>query len=317
MRDSGAFGDDIYRSVAQTAIGAVTSEQPHSVEPLGRGNRKQTAIARFERRGPVVLQLCEERTWLRTESVVLSRIREQTDVPVPPVLASGVTDGVAFMVTAFVPGEDLHRQFTQLQRDRQRTLSRTFGRYLGTLHEQFGFDRYGTLVVEDGGLVAQSEDWSGWFAEYGRTALDRLPVEFDPIRAELRALFGEQTRERPPAATLFPWDFRPGNAIVADGRITAILDWEAPMAAAPALSAAKAEYLVARWYVDEPTALRTAFVDGYETVRAYPDVRPVHRAGAIAASAVDSTGTVTNPGYPELDRKGAVAFHREALAALL
>jgi hypothetical protein len=132
----------------------------------------------------------------------------------------------------------------------------------------------------------------------------------------LRAVFAGQSRDQSPPARLFPWDLRPGNAVVADGRVTAVLDWEAPMAAAPALSVAKAEYLVAGWYADHPEPLRTAFVEGYETVRDYPAVRPVHRVAAVTDSAVDSTGAVTNPGCPELDREAAVAFHRETLADL-
>jgi hypothetical protein len=69
--------------------------------------------------------------------------------------------------------------------------------------------------------------------------------------------------------------------------------------------------------VTDPEPLRRAFVAGYEAVRGYPDVRPAHRVAAIADSAVDSTGAVTNPRYPELDREEAVAVHREALANLL
>lgn len=49
----------------------------------------------------------------------------------------------------------------------------------------------------------------------------------------------------------------------------------------------------------------------------YREVRPDHRAAAIADSAVDSNGVVTNPDYPELDRERAIRFHREALAELL
>ena len=120
-----------------------------------------------------------------------------------------------------------------------------------------------------------------------------------------------------PSARLFPWDFRPGNALVADGAVAAVLDWESPLAAAPALSVAKAEYLVADWYIADPDPLRTAFATGYEAVRPLPPVEPVHRAAAVCRTAVDSTGTVTNPGYPEFDREAAVAFHRRALKRAL
>lgn len=310
------FADGAHRRAAETALASVTAERPRTVEPLGRGNRKRTAVVRFDGRGPVVVQLCDERTWLRTESVLLTGIRRRTDVPVPPVLAADVTDGVAFLVTAYVPGDDLHEQFAGLDRERQRQISLRFGTYLGQLHEQFRFDGYGPLAVDDGALTAQSGDWCGWIAEYGRTAVERLPPDFDPIRGDLRAVFAGQSRDQSPPARLFPWDLRPGNAVVADGRVTAVLDWETPMAAAPALSVAKAEYLVADWYANHPEPLRTAFVEGYETVRDYPAVRPVHRVAAVTDSAVDSTGAVTNPGYPELDREAAVAFHRETLADL-
>lgn len=311
------FGEAMYDRAADRVLDSFVSGQPFTLEPLNRGNRKQTAIVRFDHRGPVVLQLCAEQTWLRTESALLREIRERTAVPVPPVLSAGVTDEVAFMITAYVPGDDLHEQFTRLDRESQRELSESFGAYLGTLHDEFQFTGYGALTVDDGHLVGRSTDWGTWLEQYGRTAIERLPAEFDAIRETLRTLCAREPPGGRPVATLFPWDFRPGNALIAGETVTTILDWEVPLAATPALSVAKAEYLVANWYAENPNALQEAFVTGYEEVRPYPAVRPVHRAAAIADSAVDSSGAVTNPGYPELDREAAVAFHREALVDLL
>jgi len=308
-----AVPDDAHRRAAATALATATGEPPRDVEALGRGNRKLTRLVRFADRSPVVLQLCTERQWLETEAALLERIRTRTEVPVPRVLASGATDGVAFLVTAYVEGADLHERFAGLPRRRQRAISRTFGGHLGALHEAFTFEDYGRVAVEDGALAARSADWHEWFDAYGRRAVERLPAAFDAIRGDVHALLAGVPRDRAPTPRLFPWDFRPGNALVADERVAAILDWEAPLSAAPALSVAKAEYLVASWYVDDPEPLRSAFVAGYERRRPYPDVRPAHRAAAIADSAVDSTGTVTNPRYPELDRDAAVAFHRAAL----
>lgn len=312
-----AFSDERYRRATRTALAAVGEERPRATEPLDRGNRKRTAVVRYAERGPVVVQVCGELTWLRTEATLLTAIRERTSVPVPPVLAAGEADGVAYMVTAYVAGRDLHERFAGLEPAQRRALARTFGEHLGALHEQFRFDGYGSLVVDDDELTAWRESWPAWLAEYGRSAVERLPAAFDPVREGVRALLAEPAVDTAPPARLFPWDFRPGNALVADGRLTAILDWEAPLAAAPALAAAKAEHLVADWYVADPTPLREAFCEGYERVRPYPAVQPVHRATAVADSAVDSAGTVTNPGYPEMDREAAVAFHRRALADLL
>ena len=319
-----AVPDDAHRRAAETALATATREPPRGVEALGRGNRKLTRLVRFDDRSPVVLQLSPDRHRLGTESALLAGIRERTEVPVPRVLASGATDGVAFLVTAYVEGADLHERFTGLASRTQRAVSRAFGRHLGALHEAFAFEGYGALAVanestgdEDGALAARSGNWHEWFVEYGRSAVDRLPAAFDAVREDLRGVLDAHPRDQSPSPRLFPWDFRPGNALVADGGVTAVLDWEAPKAAAPALSAAKAEYLVADWYVDDPEPLRSAFVAGYERVREYPTVRPAHRVAAIADSAVDSTGAVTNPRYPELDREAAVAFHRSRLAECL
>lgn len=307
-----AFEDDSLRSAAGAALWAI-DEPAIEIDPLHRGNRKQTAIARFDEHGPVVVQVCDELTWLRTETTLLTAICERSDVPVPPVLSSGIHDGVAYTLTAYVVGDDLHERFTSLDPETRLTLVRTFGSYLAQLHEAFQFDGYGTLVRTDGTLAARRDDWGAWFRGYGHRVVERLPAGFEPLRTELRELLADWSPTASPSARLYPWDFRPGNALVADGTITAVLDWEAPLAAPPSLSVAKAEYLVADWYVSGPEPLREAFRSGYASVRPYPSVPATHRVAAIADSAVDSAGTVTNPRYPELDHDDAVRFHRRAL----
>lgn len=317
MTDTLITTKETFKRATEQALESITTEQPQTVEPLGQGNRKRTVLVRFDDRSPVVVQLCTEGTWLRTESTLLAQIRERTTVPVPPVLTAGLVEGVAFMVTPYLPGEDLHETFTTFDPETKQRISRTFGRHLGTLHRTFRFDSCGTLVVDNGELTGQCDDFQEWLLQYGQRAIATLPEEFDPIREELVALFTDPPVESLPTLRLFPWDFRPGNAVADDGQIRAILDWEAPIAATPALSVAKAKHLVADWYAADPAPLRAAFVAGYEEVREYPDVRPIHRVTAIADSAVDSNGTVTNPGYPEVDRETAVEFHRERLVALL
>ncbi|MFO7926031.1 phosphotransferase family protein [Natronomonas sp.] len=303
------------RAAADAALAAIDAP-PMEIEPLRRGNRKQTAIARFEERGPVVVQVCPERTWLRTEAALLGELRRRTFVPVPPVLAAGTHEGVAYTLTAYVPGDDLHERFVTLETDTQRDLVRWFGRALARLHDTFGFDGYGPLMLSEGRFTAAHADWGVWFREYAQQAIDRLPSAFDSIRDELTASIASAPNTAP-EARLFPWDFRPGNALVADGSVTAVLDWEAPLAGAPALSVAKSEYLVADWYVDDPALLRRAFRDGYATVRAYPSIAPAYRVAAIAESAIDSSGTVTNLRHPPVGRDESVAFHRDALVSVL
>ena len=311
-----AFETDRMRAAAAAGLASI-DEPPIEVEPIHRGNRKQTAVARFDEHEPVVVQVCDKQTWLRTESALLEAIRQRTFVPVPPVVAAGTHDEVAYLVTGYVAGTDLHGRFTAYDAASRRALVGWFGRALARLHEAFGFGGYGRLGLSDGTFVARSADWESWFREFATGAVDGLPAAFDPIRTELDALFDGVPVDPDPPSRLFPWDFRPGNALVDDGSVTAVLDWEAPLAAPPALSVAKSVYLVADWYADDPEPLRTAFRDGYTAIRAYPTVRPAHRAAAIAESAVDSAGRVTNPRYPPVGRDEAVDFHLDALKAVI
>ncbi|ELZ28865.1 phosphotransferase [Halosimplex carlsbadense 2-9-1] len=335
----GAFGSTATRDAARAALAAA---RPHATptdwRPLGRGNRKETALVTLADGDRVVVQAAADPAAVRSERALLDAVGERTSVPVPTALGAERVGDAAALVTEHVDGRDLHERFAGLDRSTQRALARAFGRSLAELHGAFRFERYGSVAAAEGSDAGPAEsalelaaragggddlpetdgtDWGAWLGAYGRTGLARLPAAFDDLRGDLAALFDDPDIEFAPPARLFPWDFRPGNALVADGELAAVLDWESPLAAAPALSLAKAEYLVADWYVEDPDALRDAFRAGYDSVRQRPAVEPVHRAAAICRTAVDSNGVVTNPGYPELGREQSVSFHRRALERAL
>jgi len=288
------------------------------VDPVPAGHRP-TAVVRFAAHPPLVVQLSDSIESVRTEAALVGAVRSRTDVPVPPVLATGRHDGRAYTVSEFRPGRDLHTTFADSDPGTRRAIAGQFGEYLGELHATFTFEGSGELERASGrdtALVVAGPDRDHWLAEYGRLAIERLPPDFDPLRDRLRDCLAAAAVD---AATprLFPWDLRPGNALLTDGAVSAVLDWERPMAAPPGLALSKVSYLVADWYVDEPAPLREALRAGYERVRPVPTVRPVHQVVAIADSAVDSRGEVTTPGYPEQPRAAAVAFHRSSLIVAL
>jgi aminoglycoside phosphotransferase (APT) family kinase protein len=315
-----------------------------AVEPLDPGSRRETSIVRFADAEPVVVRRTAVPEAARVEARLLGAIDDRTSVPVAAPIESGRFDGGGWVATPLVAGSDLHESFGDLDATARHQVAASFGRYLAELHDAFRFDSHGPLTVADGRLAADAlarapaevaggeaamttasgetvrgDGWGTWLTAFGRASIARLPPEFDGIRAELEAVIERVGDDIATTPRLFPWDLRPGNALVEDGEMTAVVDWEGPLAAAPALSVAKTEYLVADWYVP-PTAaddLREAFRTGYESVRAYPTVRPVHRLVAVASTAVDSRGGVTNPRYPPVSRDEAVAFHRRALKRLV
>ncbi|WP_276247607.1 MULTISPECIES: phosphotransferase family protein [unclassified Haladaptatus] len=289
-----------------------------TVAPSARGNRKRTTFVTFEDGGGVVVQQAANRAALRTEAQLASRLQAETVLPIPAVLADGIREADAYVVVERAPGEDLHERFASLDTTHQQSLASTFGRYLATLHELTAFDAFGQVTWTDGRFVARGTvDWRAWFDDYLHAGLDALTADFDDVRAQVRKFATMATLPERPESRLYPWDVRPGNALVSDGRLTAILDWGDPLAADPGVAVAKAEHLVCDWYVADGGHLREAFRSGYERVRAYPTVRPVYRVAAVVHSAVDSNGIVTRPGFPERTGGAAVAFHRERLRAAM
>lgn len=357
MTDDGRTGSTLDPAVETVLVREFPGREVTRVTSPERGNRKRTVLATFADGGRVAVQLAPL-ALVRTEAALTRLVARRTGLPVPRLRAVGAIDDRGYVVTDAVAGADLHTRFSEAPLDRQQSLCRTFGQGLAELHELRAFDGYGPVnfvgdwtafvagvrrgdeaVSPDDFGVSEtderhpeatdlpgrrpSDDWHAWFRGYADAGLAALPAAFDDLRDRLgtaiRADLAAERVPRAPPSRLFPWDFRPGNALVEDGRVTAVLDWGEPLAADPALSVAKTEHLLADWYVDPPTNgdLRRAFRDGYESVRSIPAVPTAYRVAAVVVSAVDSAGVVTRPRYPELTGDDAVAFHRERLLAAL
>jgi fructosamine-3-kinase len=292
-----------------------------SVSVSAAGNSKRTVAVWFEAEDPVVIQ-CSPESSLRTEGELARAIRARTTVPVPAILDIGSHGETSYVVSELARGENLHSRFAGLAPPVKRRIAGQFGRCLAELHEAFDFDGFGeitsTTSTERVAFRATDEtDFATWFRTYALEGIEALPAPFDPIREELHRAVASIPDREPKASVLYPWDLRPGNALVRDGALSAVLDWGDPLAGPPGLAAAKAEYLLAEWYVPDSEPLRTAFRAGYESVRASPPVPDIYRLVAVLRSAVDSNGDVTRPRYPEWTGDRAVAFHRTRLENLL
>lgn len=292
-----------------------------SISASNAGNSKRTVAVWFEGYDPVVLQYSTE-TSLRTEGELARAIRARTTVPVPRVVDIGSHGSSSYIVSELAAGENLHSRFAGLNQDTQRRISRAFGRYLAEIHEAFSFNGVGhvdSISRPDGSRfqATEADDFEGWFRQYAREGIEALPEPFDPIRGRLRDVVLSWPDECDWDPLLFPWDLRPGNALAIDGDLSAVLDWGDPLAAPPGLAVAKARHLIADWYVADPEPLRSAFRDGYESVRAYPTVPTAFRLVAVLRSAVDSNGVVTRPRYPEWTGDRAIQFHLDHLNELV
>ena len=297
---------------------AFPDQMAESVRRPVEGNRKRTAIVETGDGERVVIQRSAEPAAAMTEARLAREIATRTAIPVPSVIQSGTIGSTGYQITEYVDGNNLHERFTLLDSADRAQIAREFGRALGSLHATFEFDRFGDVTVTDGGLEAIGERaYEEWFRRYAEAGIDALPPAFADLREPLRDAIRSASLPETRAPRLFPWDLRPGNVVVANGRLAAFLDWGDPLAAGAGLSVAKTEYLLADWYLEDGETLRAAFRDGYTSVRSRPEVTRAERLTAVLRSAIDSDGAVTRPGYPERNEDEAIAFHREHLAARL
>jgi Ser/Thr protein kinase RdoA (MazF antagonist) len=299
---------------------------PATVEPPPTGNSKRTALVTLRDGREVVVQYRRERP-LGAEAAVTRAVAERTAVPVAPVLAAGRLDdpAVSYLVTRWVRGDDLHERFTALDGAVRERLARTLGRHLAAVHDAFAFEAPGRVAVDDGNLVVADPLPAGaFYREYPDRALADWPDALTDLEARVEAALDDRLDTLPAAdARLFPWDYRPGNVVVRGDppEIAAVLDWGEPLAAPAGLSAAKAEFTLADWYLRAPAdvaALREAYRAGYREVRRFPDEAfDAFRLLGMADSAADSHGEVTRPRYPVVEADEAVRFHRERIETTL
>lgn len=289
-----------------------------SVTTPPEGNRKRTAVVDLDDGRTVVVQQSPDAETLRTEMRVTQEVATRTTIPVPAVLDVGRIDVRGYCVTEYIEGDNLHERFVSLSPGQQARIARRFGHALAELHEAFSFEEFGTVRAENGTLRANGPDeYEPWLVGHGEAGVRALSAAFADLEAPLREAIRETTGRKNPRPRLYPWDLRPGNALVESGELVAVLDWGEPLAATAGLSVAKTERLVADWYVDDPTRIRAAFREGYSSVRPVPEPTRRERLIAVLRSAVDADGEVTRPGYPERTGDDAVAFHRNRLEALL
>ena len=194
------------------------------------------------------------------EPLVARLVRAETGLPVAAVLASGSVRGA--------PGPDRWALYEHREGESARSAGvagrgwflRAAGRLLGRLHGAFSFDRVGGLGRDGGALHLRRPT--------GRTLLT----------SPAAGILGRDPAGERPRLVLTHGDYQPSNLLVADGDLTAVLDWGNAHVTDAGYALARAE---AR-FVDLPRAggrAREAFRDGYASARGRLPAGYAARAG--------------------------------------
>jgi aminoglycoside phosphotransferase (APT) family kinase protein len=150
-------------------------------------------------------------------------------IPVPEVLAVGRLEGVEYQVSRLAPGIPLHRIWTRLSALEQDRVAAQLAESLQALHA-LSHSRFGLLAEPQ----EHKPTWRELLvARFQRSAvtLRRLPGVFpaqilDAVEAHFLSRQGILEAESAANPALVHHDLWPGNILVEEGKITAILDFE-------------------------------------------------------------------------------------------
>jgi aminoglycoside phosphotransferase (APT) family kinase protein len=249
----------VTRLLNEAGDGAEVTEVEITSTPTAGANRQtlmltlhpggQSAVAQIAWRQP-------EQTWIApvVDEARLLRAAAAAGVPVPPVLAAGLSERLQadVLITGHVPGETIPRRvlrsLDELRRnghDTEAGMAASCGRALAAIHR----------IDLDGLRLSQPLETldRGRYVDHLRERLDDLPTPYPTFRFALNVLAGDVPAGNVlagdvPAGNVLAGDvadgstgptngsrsdlrvvhgdFRNGNLIVADGEIRAVLDWE-------------------------------------------------------------------------------------------
>lgn len=245
---------------------------------------------------PVVIKLCQEHRFAERfgrELDLLPYLYNTGVIPVPEPLhvdRSRETVPYRYMIMEHVAGENGAGAVPTFTPKARAAFMEDAGRLLARLHDHAAFDACGYPAVTDGTVsVVDTQPWTQLYRQKLATAINGIGrTRFGDLVPRLSdaADTAAARLDEADAPRLLKNDHAPGNMIVREGAIAAVLDWEGTLVGPARYDAVQAERkCVERYADDDAERLRTAFQDGYESLRPYPAVpdaeRRVYRFGAI------------------------------------
>jgi len=183
------------------------------------------------------------------------------DLPVPDVVDAWVPDDdrPGAMLLSRLPGANIVGPVTV-------SLARQMGILLGRLHTH-RLDHYGDR--EEAGNPHAHDWWAMYHAGLDRWKPHCMQAMPPDLYAGSLALYKDLTANlpAPDGPRWIHCDYRPGNILVEDGRITGLIDFESARGGSADLDFTKVSHRV--WNVNPAT--KPAFLAGYAEIRPVPD----------------------------------------------
>lgn len=207
---------DLHLSEIPVAIREWLGEITNLVAPA-QGCTSHLAVIEAERGMFVLKQSADPlfARWLAREQQVLHWLA-QTALPVPHPRLFVEDGGGMWLLMDYLPGESLTEALSHADAGTRASLMLNFGAVLATIH---------ATPPPPGMPLQTAAEWLDAALETGAMHLREFRNLYDD--PELPDLLARLRRERPATvpATLIHGDFTTDNVLVAEGRITGVIDW--------------------------------------------------------------------------------------------
>lgn len=222
-------------SSVEAAVERATGETVLDHEPLD-SLASDVYLATLSGSGRVVVKVPSIESGRLSSPRLLSLVHEQTEVPVPRVLAVQDETDPAFLVLEYVDGRHVDHP-DELSAREVRAVARSFGGTLGALHEMtIPVSTFGRVRCDDDGLhtVEGFDSWRPRLADTMAINLDALEgLALGDLAAPVRAHLDDALPTVPDVTTpaLHYHDCKVENVVLStdsEGPLfEAVLDWEA------------------------------------------------------------------------------------------
>lgn len=272
----------------------LTELEDHDVEPVSHGAVKETYALSGPEDDYIVQVAVPGDGRVRLAGELYDRIHAETSIPTPEIVDRGWEhDAVPYLVMERSPGDNIEDAYDGLDPDRVDAIVDQAGGFLGEAHASVELEGYGYLDIKE--LTGEHDDWRSFMDEHVQEQCAALAgTVFDPGALMLRvSQQWDRYRDLVPEdvePAIVHNDYRPGNMLVDDDTVTAVLDWDNAFA-----GDALYDYVMAEesfmaqdeWSEERNEEVREAFRSAYEQHRSVEDgvIQDVYRMTARLSEA--------------------------------
>ena len=255
--------------IASALEDAFPEREVHELKSTGPSwnDSNRTVGVDFADEGTAYLKIATDGDGSRIarERAVIAYVEENSEVPVPTVLASDAGRQVPYLATAPVSGRSFLEAWTECDVDGRAALARQVGEALADVHA-LRFEAHGHVVGGGAdGLDLETGPWTDVLIERiedarALAASDRFDHHFDEVIAAVEA--NREQVDDAPAALVHGDPAQPNCFRTDDG--VGLLDWEIAHVGDPARDLHRArDQQLGGFRDDGPERLVTALYDGY------------------------------------------------------